>query len=164
MEAIRVASDLNEKFFTESGGKLLTVKLSDQEYGIPILEAREVVGMQNIDPVPKTPKFMKGVINLRGKIIPVIDLRLKFGLNEKEVSKESCIVVVDILGALTGIIVDQLIGVVTVNKEEYESAPRLGNNINAEFIMGMVKLEKRVIIVLKSEKVLNNDELQLIAS
>ncbi len=148
-----------DKFFTESGGKLLTVQLGEQEYGIPILEAREVVGMQNIDPVPKTPDFMKGVINLRGKIVPVIDLRLKFEMKAKEITKETCIVVVDIQGNFTGIIVDQLIGVVTVDKEEYESSPQLGHNINAEFITGMVKLEERVIIVLEIERILDNKEL-----
>lgn len=149
-----------DKFFLESRGKLLTVKLGEQEYGVPIHEAREVVGMLNIDPVPRTPVFMKGVINLRGKIVPVIDLRLKFGLEEKKVSKETCIIVVDIQGKMTGIIVDQLIGVVTVDQENYEAAPRLGSNINAEFISGMVKLEKRVIIVLEIESVLNNKELE----
>jgi len=153
-----------DKFFAESHGKLLTVKLGDQEYGVPIHEAREVVGMLNIDPVPRTSNFMKGVINLRGKIVPVIDLRLKFGLEEKKVSKETCIIVVDISGKMTGIIVDQLIGVVTVDAENYEPSPRLGSNINAEFISGMVKLEKRVIIVLEIENVLDNRDLEHINS
>ena len=152
----------NNSLFEKSGGKLLTFLVDGREYGIQILQAREVVGMQNIDPVPRTPAFMKGVINLRGKIVPVIDLRLKFGIATREYDKDNCIVVVDLSGSLTGVIVDQLIGVITIDKEHYEPAPKLGNNINAEFVDGMVKLEERVIIVLEIEKVLDNEELKTI--
>lgn len=148
-----------DTLFRKSGGKLLTFLLDKREYGIQILEAREVVAMQNIDPVPQTPNFMKGVINLRGKIVPVIDLRLKFNLQQIKYNKENCIVVVDLSGVFTGIIVDQLSGVITVDKHHYETAPKLGHNINTEFVAGMVKLEERVIIVLEIEKVLDNDEL-----
>jgi len=151
-----------ETLFSKSGGKLLTFLLDSREYGIQILEAREVVGMQNIDPVPRTPVFMKGVINLRGKIVPVIDLRLKFGMATRDYDKDNCIVVVDLNGVLTGVIVDQLAGVITIDKEHYESAPKLGNNINAEFVSGMVKLNERVIIVLEIEKVLDNTELEIL--
>ncbi|MBP7651871.1 purine-binding chemotaxis protein CheW [Candidatus Dependentiae bacterium] len=148
--------------FDKSGGKLLTFFLDNREYGIQILEAREVVGMQNIDPVPRTPAFMKGVINLRGKIVPVIDLRLKFDMVQSEYDKDNCILVVDLNGILTGIIVDQLAGVITIDKEHYEISPKLGNNINAEFVSGMVKLDERVIIVLEIEKVLDNAEIKIL--
>jgi len=151
-----------DTLFSRSGGKLLTFLLDSREYGIQILEAREVVGMQNIDPVPSTPVFMKGVINLRGKIVPVIDLRLKFGMAKREYDRDNCILVVDLNGTLTGVIVDQLAGVITIDKEHYEVAPKLGNNINAEFVSGMVKLNERVIIVLEIEKVLDNNELEII--
>ncbi len=151
-----------DKLLDSSKGKLLTFLLNGREYGIRILEAREVVGMQNIDAVPRTPEFMKGVINLRGKIVPVIDLRLKFGLAQVEYGKDNCIIVVDMSGIFTGIIVDQLAGVISIDKEHYELAPKLGNNINAEFVAGMVKLNERVIIVLEIEKVLDNKELAMI--
>ncbi|MCP4756282.1 MAG: purine-binding chemotaxis protein CheW [Proteobacteria bacterium] len=148
--------------FDKSGGKLLTFQLGEQEYGIQILEAREVVGLMQIDPVPQTPDFMKGVINLRGKIIPVIDLRTKFGMEEMEPTKETCIVVVDIDGKLTGIVVDLLVGVLTIEKSEFEDTPELGANIRTDFITGMVKLENRVVIVLDIKNILSNDELVLI--
>lgn len=151
-----------DTFFTHSRGKMLTVLLGEKEYGFPILQAREVVGMQNIDPVPRTPDFMKGVINLRGKIVPVIDLRTKFGLEPRDTNKDTCIVVVDLNGDLTGVIVDQLLGVTTVEEKEYEAAPKLGSHIEADFVAGMVKLEDRVIIVLAIENVLDNRELQSI--
>tara|TARA_B100000959_G_C14985615_1_gene625457 strand:- start:1741 stop:2223 length:483 start_codon:yes stop_codon:yes gene_type:complete len=146
--------------FTKSGGKVLTFLLGKQEYGIQILDAREVVGMMHIDPVPQTPAFMKGVINLRGKIIPVIDLREKFQMEKRESSKETCIVVVDIKGKMTGTIVDFLSGVVTIEKEDFEDAPEMGSNIRTDFIIGMAKLENRVIIVLDMERILSNEELK----
>ncbi len=151
-----------ETLFTKSGGKLLTFYLDKLEYGIQILEAREVVGLLNIDPVPRTPEFLKGVINLRGKIVPVIDLRLKFGMPAIEYTNETCIIVVDLAGILTGIIVDKLAGVITIDKEHYESSPRLGNNIDAQFVAGMVKLDDRVIVVLKVERILDNKELSVL--
>jgi len=152
----------SNRLFEESGGKLLTFQLSEQEYGIQILEAREVVGLMQIDPVPQTPDFMKGIINLRGKIIPVIDLRAKFSMPNAEHSKETCIVVVDINGKLTGIIVDFLVGVLTIEEQEFEDTPQLGENIRTEFIIGMAKLENRVVIVLDMEHILSNEELVLI--
>lgn len=157
-----MSGNTNDTLFSKSGGKLLTFFLGSREYGIQILEAREVVGMQNIDPVPRTPVFMKGVINLRGKIVPVIDLRLKFGMESAEYTNETCIIVVDLAGIFTGIIVDRLAGVITIDREHYEVAPKLGHNINAEFVAGMVKLDERVIIVLRLENVLDNSELSLL--
>ena len=145
--------------FSESGGKVLTFQLGGQEYGIEILQAREVVGLMHTDPVPKTPNWMKGVINLRGKIIPVIDLRTKFEMEESEASSERCIVVVDIHGQMTGVVVDLLSGVVTLEQEQFEDSPELGNNIDAEFITGIAKLQSRVVIVLDMGRILSNDEL-----
>ncbi|MGK5091121.1 chemotaxis protein CheW [Deltaproteobacteria bacterium TL4] len=147
------------ELFQNSGGKLLTFQLGTQEYGIQILQAREVVGVMRIDPIPQAPDFMKGVINLRGKIIPVIDLRTKFRMPRIEPGRENCIVVVDMQGKLTGVIVDLLVGVLTVEPEDFESTPELGANIHTEFLSGMVKLESRVVIVLNMEKILSNDEL-----
>lgn len=142
--------------------KLLTFLIGKQEYGIHILEAREVVGSMHVDPVPRTPDFMKGVINLRGKIIPVIDLRTKFNMPEGELSKENCIVVVDLNGTLTGMKVDFLVGVLTVEKGEFEDTPQLGSNIETEYISGIAKLDKRVVIVLDMANILSNDELEKI--
>jgi len=155
-------SEKSEQLFKESGGKLLTFMIGNQEYGIQILEAREVVGLMDIDPIPQTPEFMRGVINLRGKIIPVIDLRLKFKIDAAEASGETCILVVNIQGKLTGTIIDFLVGVVTIEESEFEESPDLGANIETEFITGMAKLSERVIIILDMEAVLSNEELVLL--
>ncbi len=158
MGEMKIISEV-EGLFEKSGGKLLTFMLGKQEYGIQILEAREVVGMMHIDPVPQTPDFMKGVINLRGKIIPVIDLRSKFEMEKADYTGDTCIVVVDIKGKMTGVIVDFLSGVITLEKNNFEESPDLGSNIQTDFITGMAKLEKRLIIVLDMGKILSNKEL-----
>ncbi|MGA0259845.1 MAG: chemotaxis protein CheW [bacterium] len=138
--------------FENSEGKLLTFLLGNQEYGIKILEAREVVGMMHIDPVPHTSDFMKGVINLRGKIIPVIDLRTKFKMPQAAPTNETCIIVVDFGNAFTGIIVDFLIGVTRIEEVSFEETPQMSANIRAEFISGMAKLEDRVVVVVYIKK------------
>jgi len=143
----------------DGDAKLLTFLLDQQEYGIHILEAREVVGQMHVDPIPRTPDFMKGVINLRGKIIPVIDLRTRFDMNPGEPTKESCVVVVEMDGLLTGMAVDFLVGVVTVESEQLEPSPRLGSNIHTEYISGIAKLGERVVIVLDMNTILSNEEL-----
>ena len=145
--------------FGESGGKVLTFQLGEQEYGIEILQAREVVGLMHIDPVPRTPEWMRGVINLRGKIIPVVDLRSKFDMEAAEPTNESCIVVVDIAGKMTGVVVDFLSGVVTLEQQDFEESPELGSDIDTDFIAGIAKLSDRVVIVLDMSRVLNNEEL-----
>lgn len=150
---------MGKRLFADSGGKLLTFMLGKQEYGIQILEAREVVGMMHIESVPHVPEFMVGVINLRGKIIPVMDLRTKFNMEPVERTKDSCIVVVDIMGNTTGVVVDFLAGVITIEKDEFEESPHLGHNIKTDFIMGMAKLDKRVVIIMDMEKILSNNEI-----
>jgi len=153
---------MGTSLFEESEGKLLTVMVGEQEYGIPILEAREVVQMMDIEVIPHTPDFMRGVINLRGHIYPVIDLRLKFGQEAADATKESCIILVNLAGQTTGMIVDLLIGVTRLNPKDYEEHPELGNHIEAHFIAGMAKLEDRVILVLDLDDVLSNEELRQI--
>ena len=151
------------RLFSESEGKLLTIKLGNQEYGIPILEAREVVKMMAIEPIPQTPAFMRGVLNLRGHIHPVIDLRTKFSMEPKEDTPETCIILVNLVGQATGMVADQLIGVTTLEPSSFEENPDLGHHINNRFLLGIAKLEERVILVLNLDEVLNNDELLAIS-
>ena len=158
----RPCQDTSNSVFRESGGKVLTFQLAEQEYGIEILQAREVVGLMHIDPVPRTPSWMKGVINLRGRIIPVIDLRGRFQMRPADSTSESCIVVVDIAGKMTGVIVDFLSGVVTLEEDDFEDTPELGNNISVDCITGIAKLDDRVVIVLNIGRILDNEELAFV--
>jgi len=155
-------SNKGEALFTEAGGKLLTFMMDDREYGIQILDTREVVKMMQPDPVPQTPDFMLGVINLRGNIIPVIDLRIRFGLKVGEVHGENCILVADLGGRKTGCLIDSLVGVATIERAQFEEHPDMGANIHTEFMSGIAKLKDRVIIILDMEQILKNEDLELL--
>ncbi len=151
-----------EKKLTKSHvGKYLTFVMSSEEYGIEILKVREIIGMMDITSVPQTPDYMKGVINLRGKVIPIIDLRVKFSMTEQEHTQETCTIVVEVNDSLIGIIVDTVSEVVDVGDEEIEEAPHLGQEIDTNFIMGMGKLKEKLIILLDIDKVLSAEELEI---
>ncbi len=144
-------------------GKYLTFSLCDEEYGIGILKIKEIIGMMDFTPVPKTPDFVKGVINLRGKVIPVIDLRLKFGMEEDQYTERTCIIVVEIQGQmvtiLMGIVVDAVSEVINIKADDIEQTPDFGTRLNTEYILGLAKTEDKVRILLDIDKVLNYVEL-----
>ncbi len=151
-----------EKILTKSHeGKYLTFVLSTEEYGIEILKVREIIGMMDITSVPQTPDYMKGVFNLRGKVIPVIDLRLKFAMTEQEHTQETCTIVVEVGNTLIGIIVDTVSEVSDIGSKEIEETPHLGQGIDTNFIMGLGKVKGKIIILLDIEKVLSIEELEM---
>ena len=139
-------------------GKYLTFKLADEEYGVEILKVRELIGLMDITAVPQMPAYMKGVINLRGKVIPVVDLRLKFGLDEIEHTEETCIIVVDV-GKEIGIVVDTVSEVLDIAGDNIEPPPSMGGSVDTTFILGMGKVGDEVKILLDIDKVLTDDEL-----
>jgi purine-binding chemotaxis protein CheW len=147
-------------------GKYLTFFLADEEYGIGILKIKEIIGMMPITTVPQTPEFVKGVINLRGKVIPVIDLRLRFGMEAIDYTDRTCIIVVEIDGSAgtvqIGIVVDAVSEVLNVNEEEIEETPTFGAKLNTDYILGMAKMEGGVKILLDIDRVLSNDEVSLL--
>jgi len=143
-------------------GKYLTFELYGEFYGIPILKVREIIGLMPITYVPQTPEFTKGVINLRGKVIPVIDLRLKFSMEEAEYSSETCIIVVDIDQIMLGVIVDRVSEVLDVSIDQIEPTPHFGSAVRTEFILGLAKTDEHVYILLEISSVLNSDELVML--
>ncbi len=142
----------------EEKQKFLTFKLADEEYGVEILKVREINGVMNITAVPRVPAYMKGVINLRGKVIPVVDLRLKFGLDEIEHTEQTCIIVVNV-GQEIGIIVDTVSEVLDISRIDIEPAPAMGGSVDTSFILGMGKVGEAVKILLDIDKVLTTNEL-----
>jgi purine-binding chemotaxis protein CheW len=140
-------------------GKYLTFHLSGEEYGLEILKVREINGMMNITPVPRTPAFIMGVINLRGKVIPVTDLRMKFGMSAIERTRQTCIIVVDVGTLEMGIAVDGVSEVLTMAAENISEAPSFGPKIETEFILGMGQAQDRVTILLDISKVLSNEDI-----
>lgn len=135
-------------------GKYVTFFLENEEYGLPILAVREIIGLVPITSVPQTPPYIRGIINLRGQVIPVVDLRLKFGMPPGEETRESCIIVVRVHDLDTGVIVDRMSEVTDVEEENIEEAPQMGAEVDTSFILGIDKSDDRVRLLLDLEKVL----------
>ncbi len=148
-------------------GKYLTFKLAAEEFGLEILKVQEIIKMMDITKVPRTPDFIRGVINLRGKVIPVIDLRLKFGMETKETTDKTCVIVVQVKRAgavvIMGTIVDEVSEVLDVTAEQIEPPPEFGTSVDTAFILGMGKVGKKVIMLLDVDKVLSAGELAAVA-
>jgi purine-binding chemotaxis protein CheW len=143
---------------SELGGKYLTFKLADEVYGLEILKVREIVKIMEITLVPQMPGYVRGVVNLRGKVIPVIDLRLRFGLPEAEYNDETCIIVVNLGGTETGIVVDTVQEVADIKDSQIEPPPSVGNEVDTHFILGMGKVGDRVNILLDIDRILGSEE------
>ncbi|MBA3011039.1 MAG: chemotaxis protein CheW [Proteobacteria bacterium] len=147
-------------------GKYLTFTLAKEEYGIGILKVKEIIGMMPITSVPRTPAFVKGVINLRGKVIPVIDLRTKFEMASIPYTERTCIIVVEIDSerdmVLIGIVVDAVSEVLNIQEEQIEATPVFGAKLNTDYILGMAKVDGKVKILLNIDKVLSNEEISAV--
>ena len=159
---------LAEKFdqaigvMSDREGKYLTFALAGEEYGISILKIKEIIGMMPITTIPQTPQFVKGVINLRGKVIPVVDLRLRFGMERINYTERTCIVVVEISGGsgtvMIGIVVDSVSEVLNIKAADIEETPAFGTKLRTDYILGMAKFTGGVKILLDIDKVLSRDE------
>jgi len=144
-------------------GKYLSFRLGKEEYAIEVLRVREIMGIQEITAVPQTPAYVKGVINLRGKVIPVMDLRLRFGLAETGHTHQTCIIVLEVHRGLTstwmGIIVDAVSEVLTLAESDIEDTPDFGNTVAAPYLLGLAKVKGKVKILLEIDTVLTAREL-----
>jgi len=146
-----------------AGGKYLTFALGSEEFGLEILKVREIIGYMPITAVPQTPSYVKGVINLRGQVIPVVDLRSKFVMHTAETTSETCIIVVETTQGSgkcnTGIVVDRVRDVLDVLEENIEDAPNFGIGVNTDCILGMGKIGDSVKILLDIDRVLGGTDL-----
>jgi purine-binding chemotaxis protein CheW len=145
-------------------GKYLVFQIGREEFGIPVLKVREIMGVQDITAVPQTPVYLKGVINLRGKVIPVVDLRLKFRLPEVEYTQRTCIIVVQVQHeshtVLMGTVVDGVAEVLNVGPGDVEDTPDFGNGVETPYLRGLAKIKGKVKILLDIDQVLTTQELQ----
>jgi purine-binding chemotaxis protein CheW len=139
-------------------GKYLTFFLAREEYGLEILKVHEIMGVMPITRVPRTPSFVRGVINLRGKVIPIVDLRAKFGMEAAEASAENCIIVVQVHGAQTGVIVDRVSEVSDIAETQVEDAPSFGSDVQTDYLLGIAKSTDRVRLLLDIERVLSTQD------
>ncbi len=149
-------------------GKYLTFKLDDEAYGLRILKVQEIIGIMPITHVPKMPRFIRGVINLRGKVIPLVDLRLKFMLAGQPDTERTCVIVVQVTGPTgeltTGLIVDEVSEVLDVHGDQIEPPPSFGVSVDTAFLLGMGKIGGKVIMLLDVERVLTCEEMALMTN
>ncbi len=138
--------------------KFLTFALGREEYGLPVLKVREIIKVMDITQVPQVPAHVRGVINLRGRVIPVIDLRLKFGLPWRDYTERTCIIVVDVTSAgMLGVVVDSVSEVVNVTAADTEDASALGACVSTEYLLGLAKVKGTVKILLDLDRLLAAD-------
>ncbi|MBU1101820.1 MAG: chemotaxis protein CheW [Bacteroidetes bacterium] len=144
----------------------LTFKLNDEVFGVDVAQVREILDSINITKVPQTPEFMRGVINLRGSVVTVIDMNMKFGLTVTEKTVNTCIVVVEVAiegeTTIIGALVDSVQEVFEIEPQNIEPAPKIGTKLNTEFIKGMGKKDEKFIILLDIDKVFSSEELELV--
>jgi purine-binding chemotaxis protein CheW len=144
----------------------LTFKLEDEVFALDISKVREVLDFTSITKVPKTPEFMRGVINLRGSVVPVVDLRLKFGMSRTEKTVNTCIIITEVTvdneTTVLGALADSVQEVMDLGPDHIEPAPKIGTRLNTEFIRGMGKRDNTFVIILDIDKVFSVDELALV--
>lgn len=142
--------------------KFLTFNLDKNNYGIPILKVNEIIGLTQITPMPKAPSYMKGVINLRGKIIPVVDLRLKFDMLERTYDANTCIIIINLkmenIVKQIGVVVDIVSEVCNIEPSNIEPSPSYGDNVDNSFISGIGKIKEKVIMLVDIEKVIFSED------
>lgn len=154
---------------TSSGGKYLTFMLAEETYGIPILKVKEIIGMMKITEMPQMPAFMKGVINLRDHIIPIVDLRQKFSMPAVAHTERTCIIVIEVTrddqrASTIGIIVDGVSEVANIKEEQVEQPPTFSADVDTRYILGMAKVDGDVKILLDIDKALSGSELESLTS
>lgn len=162
-QEIAFSPDEEDRASSIRGGKVLTFTLGGEGYGISITKIREIIGMMPITKVPRTSDFVKGVINLRGRVIPVIDLRMRLGMREIEYTDRTCIVIVEVIAkngtVQMGIIVDSVSEVLNIQESDVEAAPDLSAGADTRYIMGMAKIGESVKILIDIDKVLGDKAL-----
>jgi purine-binding chemotaxis protein CheW len=162
MTQAKTISGQGSQALLEKEGKYLTFALANEEYGLEILKVREIIGYMDITAVPQMPAYVKGVINLRGQVIPVIDLRAKFCMETAQVTEQTCIIVVETTQGSrycsTGIVVDRVQEVLDISGDNIEETPQFGSSVNTDFIVGMGKVGSAVKILLDIDKVLSGTD------
>ena len=143
--------------FATDGSQYLTFRLRDEEYGVEILKVQEIKGYTAITPVPNTPAYLKGVMNLRGTIVPVVDLRAKFGMEAAEYTAFTVIIVLTVGTKVMGLIVDAVSDVLNIPKTDIQATPDFGAQVDARFISGMAKAGDKLVVLLDIDRVLGGD-------
>jgi purine-binding chemotaxis protein CheW len=155
----------NQMSFATDGSQYLTFRLAQEEYGLEILKVQEIKGYSAITPIPNTPAYLKGVMNLRGTIVPVVDLRSKFSMNEADYNQFTVIIVVTVGTKVMGLIVDAVSDVLNIPKTDIQATPDFGSSVDARYINGMAKAGEKLVVLLDIDRVMNGiEDMQLAAA
>jgi len=155
---------VNEAISTATANQFVTFTLGDEEYGIAILKVQEIIGYPGFTKIPNMPSFVKGVINLRGSVVPVIDLRLKFAMQEREYDTYTVIAILEVKEKVIGVIVDAVSDVITLKEDEMQPTPDFSSGVKAEFISGMGRKGDTLIILLDIDRVLSEGEIGMLSA
>ena len=151
---------------TASSQQYVTFSLGDELFGVEVTRAREILSVTPVTKVPQTPEYLLGVINLRGQVVPVVDMRLKLGLPVSEETEETCIIVVEVQvdgeSIIVGALADAVREVLEIRTDQIEPAPRLGTRLKTEFITGMGKIGEQFLILLNIDRIFSSDELAVV--
>jgi purine-binding chemotaxis protein CheW len=147
---------------TSAGNEYLAFKLGQEEYGIDILKVQEIRGYESVTRIANAPEFIKGVINLRGIIVPIVDMRIKFNLGEPRYDQFTVVIILSIAGRVVGMVVDSVSDVTTLQPEQIRPAPEMGTALNTDYLVGLGTLEERMLILLDIERLMSSTEMGLI--
>ena len=145
-----------------AGSEFLAFTLGSEEYGIDILKVQEIRGYESVTRIANAPEFIKGVINLRGIIVPIVDMRIKFNLGEPRYDQFTVVIILSIAGRVVGMVVDSVSDVTTLQPEQIRPAPEMGTALNTDYLVGLGTLEERMLILLDIERLMSSAEMGLI--
>lgn len=161
---LETATSPTNKQVNAVAGEYLTFVLGQEEYGIEILKVQEIRGYDAVTKIANTPSFIKGVVNLRGRIVPIVDLRIKFNLEKREYDEFTVVIILNLHGRVVGIVVDGVSDVMELQADRIREVPDLVSNIDTQYILGLGSVEERMLILVDIEKLMNSQEMELINS
>lgn len=162
--SIEAASSEENSATNTAAGEYLTFVLGTEEYGLDILKVQEIRGYDAVTQIANTPDFIKGVVNLRGKIVPIVDLRIKFNLGKVEYNEFTVVIILNLNGRVVGIVVDGVSDVMALKEEQLRDVPSLVTNIDTKYIVGLATVEEQMLILVDIEKLMKSEEMELIDS
>ncbi len=157
-------SDLGGGFMSVRNNEFLTFMLAEEEYGIDIIKVQEIRGYGAVTTIANAPEFIKGVINLRGNIVPIVDLRIKFNLKDVRYDTFTVVIILSVAGRVIGIVVDSVSDVITLTPDQIKPVPEFGTAFNTEYLIGLGAMEQRMLILVDIEKLMSSREMELLDS
>jgi len=156
------ADQTNGSAGSEAGNEFLAFKLGKEEYGIDILKVQEIRGYETVTRIANAPEFVKGVVNLRGIIVPIVDMRIKFHLGEPTYDQFTVVIILNIGGRVMGMVVDSVSDVITLSRDQIKPAPEMGTAFNSDYLTGLGTMEERMLILVDIDKLMSSEEMGLI--